>query len=208
MTYCNLSNLDFFPQNCPNLEYIWLDHNHLTSLKGLPPKLPKLISLNIINNNLTTLKDIPKIDIHDIQFNENPLRTLFGLNGEEIKEIIYQSNLLEMFDLSPRGNLLIKEYRRPIISEGGIETFDIYPFVLKKIIKFYRKPIPQIAENYVKHIKHGEEFMDNELDRLIWEADYNVRKFLEANLPMNDPVLLKINQRLSIKLPSDFRILK
>ncbi len=206
ITSCNLINLNYFPKiNSNLLERLWLNHNQITSLKGLPPELPKLKDFSLNSNNLTSLKYLPKMTTKYIWVEKNPLRTLFNLSEELIERFI-DSSYQESFDLSPRGIQLINEYRVPFIDEFGNGAFRVYPNVLKnKIMKFYSKPLPEIAEKY---IKRPTLITEDELDRLIWEADLEDRKFLEANLPNTDSVLRKINKRLSIKLPSNLTLLK
>ncbi len=208
ITSCNLTNLNHFPEIVPDLKKILLHHNQITSLKGLPLDLPNLKDFNVNHNNLTSLKYLPKMNTKSIWIEGNPLRTLFNLSEEQIKKFKNSSYLWKSFTLSPRGTQLINEYQISYVNEYGINTIRTYPKVLKnKIMKFYSKPISEIAEKYIKHPKT---ITEDELDRLIWEADLEDRKFLEANLPnlSTDLVLRKINQRLSIKLPSNLTLLK
>ncbi|WP_369019480.1 hypothetical protein DSAG12_04535 [Promethearchaeum syntrophicum] len=206
ITSCNLTNLNYFPKINPNLlERLNFHHNQLTSLKGLPPELPKLKDFNVNHNNLTSLKYLPKMTTKNIWIEHNPLRTLFNVSEDLIKRFI-DSTYQKTFALSPRGIQLINEYRVPFIDEFGNDAFEVHPNVLKnKIMKFYSKPISEIAEKY---INHRNTITDDELDRLIWEADFEDRKFLEANLPNTDSILRKINKRLSIKLPSNLTLFK
>nr|WP_147663015.1 leucine-rich repeat domain-containing protein [Candidatus Prometheoarchaeum syntrophicum]QEE16134.1 Leucine Rich repeats (2 copies) [Candidatus Prometheoarchaeum syntrophicum] len=210
VTSCNLSNLKHFPQNVPYLKEIWLHDNQITSLKGLPPNLPNIKKIHINNNNLTSLKYLPKFKngrIPYINLQNNPLRTLFNMNQTLLQKFLdYKYHTL--FTLSPRGRQLIDEYRVPFIDENDQEAFYIYPKVLKKISTFYSKPISEIAEKYIRSQIHQEPISEDDLDRLIWEADLEDRKFLETNLPnpTKDPILNQINQRLTIPIPSNFTL--
>ena len=47
-----------------------------------------------------------------------------------------------------------------------------------------------------------------ELERLHSESSYKERELLEAHLPIDHPILLKIDEKLKIELPDGLTILK
>ncbi|MHA1719360.1 MAG: hypothetical protein ACTSWX_00680, partial [Promethearchaeota archaeon] len=71
--------------------------------------------------------------------------------------------------------------------------------------KFYQKSSHDLAQQYVSD---RESLNEDEIERLVWEADLDDRKLLENNVSKNDPVIIEISKRLKIPLNSNFSLLK
>lgn len=207
---CLLKNLRNFPTNVPNLKELSLGSNQLTSLKGLPQNLPHLKKLNVSGNELSSLKSLPKFIDKPINLGltHNPLRSLCYLKHEFTLKQIYLHEFKRVgFNLNPRFLQLLKDYCVPI--EETVEDPGVIGYydsnVLTKIKKYYEKPTIELIEQF---ISKSESINEEELDRIIWEADLEDRKLLESHLPKDSPILQKINQRLSINLSSGLKIYK
>jgi len=204
---CNFQNLRIFPKNVPNLKKLSLGGNQLTSLEGLPQELPNLKKLDISGNSLISLKSLPKFDKPiNLVLTHNPLRSLCYLKHEFTLQQIYLHEFKRTgFNLNPRFIQLLKDYVVPI--EETIENPGVIGYydsnVLMKIKKYYEKTTIELVEQF---ISKPDSINEDELDRIIWEADLEDRKILESYLPKDNPILQKINQRLSVNLSSGLKI--
>lgn len=212
---CPLHNLRKFPKNVPNLEELNLGGNQIASLEGLPPELAKIKKIKLIGNNLTSLKYFPlKIDsIVRIEFDHNPLRSLCYLNNDLISKVMFRHKIFKQykgFDLGPRFEQFLTQYLVPYerVNEdtGEMEIGQMYhPQVIEQIQNYYRKTTTELIQQY---ISNSESISEDELERIIWEANIEDRNALESNFPSDNVALQKINHRLKFDLSSGGSIFK
>ncbi len=196
-----LRNLRHFPKDVPNLEQLNLEGNQLVSLEGFPHELPKIKYLILENNSLTSLKYLPKITNRNsiIELKNNPLRSLCYLSHDNTFTHLITSYYDRGFDLSPRIEALIDEAG---VFEKG-EYFNME--VIDQVQNYYRKPTSELIRQY---ISDPELINQDELERIIWEANIEDRNAFESNFPADNVVIQKINKRLRIILPSGNSIFK
>lgn len=74
-----------------------------------------------------------------------------------------------------------------------------------ELYAYFKTPIIELAHQY---INNPEKFPPDQIERLIHEADHIIRKILENSLPANNPVILKISQKIAFKSPTGLVLLK
>nr|WP_147662592.1 hypothetical protein [Candidatus Prometheoarchaeum syntrophicum] len=212
VTGCPLRNLRGFPKYLPLLEDMALGVNLLVSLEGLPRELPNLKKLNLMGNNLTSLKYFPsKLKINTrIEIQNNPLRSLCYLNHDFTFCLMFQYKKYKGFDLGPRFDEFINRFLTPYerIDEdtGEMETGQFYNMeIIDQIMNYYKKTTTELIQQY---ISDPNSISDDELERIIWEANIEDRNALESNFPSENVVIQKINQRLKFNLLSGESIFK
>ncbi len=80
-----------------------------------------------------------------------------------------------------------------------------YPDKITQLYKYFKIPVYQLAQRY---ISNPESLPNHQIERLIHEADHDIRKLLENSLPSKNPTLLKISQKFSFKTANGLKILK
>ncbi|QEE15434.2 hypothetical protein DSAG12_01259 [Promethearchaeum syntrophicum] len=192
----HITNLQYLPEDMPTLKELILARNNLTSLKGMPNELPKLLKIDISHNHLSHLKFLPNVAFSSciIIRKNNPIRTLHGINDRFFKQFL--SKAMPTVNLCPKGLEIIKKYNPSYYNL--IE-------IVNEAKKFYKKSSHELAQQYVSN---PQSLNEGEIERLIWEANFDDRKLLENVVSANDSVLQKISQRLEIPLNSDFSLLK
>ena len=88
------------------------------------------------------------------------------------------------------------------LSKKGRELFEEQN--VEELKKFYKKSPPTLAHQY---IYNPESLSEEEKDRLIWEASHKERDLIAQTVQPNDPVLVEIINRLSIKLKNGLSLL-
>ncbi|MHA1767978.1 MAG: leucine-rich repeat domain-containing protein [Promethearchaeota archaeon] len=193
---CLLRNLRHFPKDVPNLEELFLNGNGLASLEGLPPEIPKLKKLNLIDNNLTSLKYLPQnIDRNArIEIENNPLRSLCYLNHNFTFVLMFRYKKIKGFELGSRFDEFMNNFlvtRESFNEETG--EMELGKFINMQVIEqlkeYYRKTTNELIQQY---ISNPESVSEDELERIIWEADIEGRNVLESNFPADNVVLQKI----------------
>ena len=196
VTGCPLRSLRHFPKDVPNLEELFLNGNGLASLEGLPPEIPKLKKLNLIGNNLTSLKYLPQnININArIEIEHNPLRSLCYLNHNFTFVLMFRYKKIKGFELGSRFDEFMNNFlvTRESFNEetGEMELGEfVHMQVIEQLKEYYRKTTNELIQQY---ISNPESVSEDELERIIWEADIEGRNVLESNFPADNVVLQKI----------------
>jgi hypothetical protein len=192
----------------PNLEELHLGGNQLTSLEGLPSEFLKIKKIILIGNNLASLKYFPtKINRYArVEFYYNPLRSLCYLNNDLISNLMNRRKIFKVykeFKLGPRFDKFLNQYQVPYErtneDTGEMESGVIYhPQVIEQIQNYYRKTTAELIHQY---ISDSESVSEDEIERIIWEANIQDRNALESNFPRDNVTLQKINERLKFDLP-------
>ncbi|QEE15752.1 hypothetical protein DSAG12_01579 [Promethearchaeum syntrophicum] len=71
-------------------------------------------------------------------------------------------------------------------------------------MKYYEKSPFLLAKQYCDDPLS---LTDEEIERLIWEANASIREMLESNYPPDNEVVKKINDRLSYELKYNLKII-
>ncbi len=79
------------------------------------------------------------------------------------------------------------------------------PEKLNQLHEYYKKTTLQLAREYIADI---ESLPLNQIERLVHEADYNIRNILENNLPSKNPVITEISSKFHFKTQNGLKILK
>ncbi|QEE14788.2 leucine-rich repeat domain-containing protein [Promethearchaeum syntrophicum] len=122
-----------------------------------------------------------------------PLRSLSNIPKNIFDYTVWEGikeEALNIDNLTPKGKNLIEHYQH-----GNPE----------ELYNYYRKSPSQLAQQYSDNLKS---LTSDEEERLGWEAGHREREILELKLPPNDPILAKINKRLSISLKNGLKIMK
>jgi hypothetical protein len=165
-------------------------------LKNLPDTVENLINLEEINIQVNLFRKIPIMfnklyKLRNIIFSVEDIVTLFGLNENLIKiiagvirteecEVEFSSNLT-----STGTHLLHNIYKKHRTSEARIEEW-------KKLLMYYKKSPQELANQYILSGK----LTDEELNRLIHEADLEELEYLKTHLPDSDNIVIQIKERL------------
>ena len=93
---------------------------------------------------------------------------------------------------------------------GWIYAFDLseklfIPEKLNRLHEFYQKTTLQLAQEYISDPKN---LLPDQIERLTHETDPYLRKMLENNLPVTDPLIKQLSAKFSFKSPKDLKILK
>jgi len=73
--------------------------------------------------------------------------------------------------------------------------------IIDQIQDYYRKTTPELIRQY---ISNSDSISEDELKRIIWEANIEDRNALESNFPNDYVVIQKINRRLNLRTFSAF----
>lgn len=156
------------------------------------------------------------------------IRSLSGLSLHFLKYILPHYSINDkLFDFAPHGrelfeNCIDREYIKRTISEQNqtiqmqteIEQVQILnkrsqkAFIVEKLpelYEYFKTPILKLAYQYISDPVN---MPPDQIERLVHEADYNIRKILENALPPKNPLLLQISQKLSFETANGLKILK
>ena len=136
-----IESFEGFPTELPNLEVLNLTENRLRTLQGLPRTLLHLKSFFLTNNFLISLSPFPDTpELIEFEFQNNPLRTLTGLNKKQFNTIIdhifdpvHELALLH-FNFSDREFELIQTYLQSHADTNREALFHYFEPSLRELI--------------------------------------------------------------------------
>lgn len=132
----------------------------------------------------------------------NPIRSLSNAPFKDVIHFYFNSDYL-----TPKGTELYHTYGNctgeEIINRQGprINPIEYHKNIL---LEYYKYSPQKLAQMYVKN---PDSLTKNEKERLIHEANHQNRTHLEEYLRPDDPVLIKISNRLKITLANNFQLL-
>ena len=183
--------------NLKNLKNLNLEKNSIAFLPESFGNLKNLQWLNLRNNKLSYLpnnfKKFKKQPI--IILIENPIRSLANIPINLIKKCAVNYS-----DLTSKGKNLYKSYINSM-HEGRRDDRENN---LELICEYYKKSPRKLAQQYAENPKS---LNHDEKKRLIHEANHHDRKIIEEYLPLDDPVIRKISNRLKVDLPNSLPLL-
>ena len=215
----NLKKLPESIKTLKNLKKLNINANKFTKIPDWLTELKDLEELNIADNNISVLpaevlSTLPNLTIN---FEGNSIRTLAGLNERQLIDVLmrYHKHInpekFEKFpaQLTHKGMWFLNrvfESANPNVSGfEGERVFGLFPDILSQILNYYQKTPIQLSQQYADNT---ESLTADEKKRLAWEASIHEREILELKLPPTDPILTKINKRLSIPLKNGLKIMK
>ncbi|MHA1647262.1 MAG: leucine-rich repeat domain-containing protein [Promethearchaeota archaeon] len=215
----NLKKLPESIKKLKNLKKFDISANKFTEIPHWFTELESLEELNIADNNISMLpaeilSTFPNLIIN---FDGNPIRTLAGLNEKQLIDVLmrYHKHInpekFEKFpaQLTHKGmwflNRVFESANPNVPGFEGERVFGLFPDILAQILEYYQKTPIQLSQQYANN---SESLTADEKKRLAWEASVHEREILELKLPPNDPILAKINKRLSIPLKNGLKIMK
>ncbi len=183
--------------NLKNLKNLDLEANSIAFLPESFANLKNLQWLNLRNNKLSYLPEsfINLKKQTRIVLIDNPIRSLANIPLIMIKKFAVNGS-----DLTSKGKNLYKSYINSV-HEG---TRDDRENKLELICEYYRKSPRKLAKQYAENPKL---LSHDEKKRLIHEANHHDRKIIEECLPLDDPVIRKISNRLKVDLPNNLPLL-
>ncbi len=137
----------------------------------------------------------------DLGLSKNPLINLSNINIEELGSYSFTVN-----NLSLKGKALLSpiDYDGSVSDDVDVDEHKRTIRNLEPIAKYYAKSPIVLAEQYYDD---PNSLTAGELERLIWEATSVEREFLESNLSLDNEILKKINERLSVNLNEKYKII-
>ncbi len=153
-----------------------LTENRLRTLQGLPRTLLHLKSFFLTNNFLISLSPFPDTpELIEFEFQNNPLRTLTGLNKKQFNTIIdhifdpvHELALLH-FNFSDREFELIQTYLQSHADTNREALFHYFEPLLRELIL---------------KVRQEQNLTENEIDRIVNEEDLKNAIYLNRFYPM------------------------
>ena len=201
----NYNNIKLLPEsfgNLVNLRQLLLWGNQLRWLPESIGDLSKLHEIELDNNRLIKMPEtFKKLRCYFLTLENNPLISLSNINIESLEEYSFSIN-----NLTRKGQKLLK----PIDADGSVyDSIDLDEHKrtirnLNPLAKYYEKSPLTLTEQYCND---PTSLTSNEVERLIWESTSTEREILESNLPCDNEIIKKINDRLSVNLNNQYKIL-
>lgn len=166
--------------------------------------LKNLLRLNLRNNKISNLPN---------NFKNFTNQTTINLSGNPIRSLSYiNSNLIEKFHVDPfnlanEGKKLYICYlkqKKKILNISQDYFFDANENYWNLLWEYYRKTPKELAKQYAEN---PTSLTQDEKERLIHEANHQIRCHLEEYLPPDDPILMKISNRLKKTLSNNLVML-
>ncbi len=203
------------------------------SFEGFP-SLPEIADLNEIFDRYN--EDYHVMNPSLLLLGNTKIRSLSGLSLKFLHYFLPHIAITNReFDFAPHGmklfeNCIDREYLEQAQDQRrrrtrNIPNYEHYPnreyeeaqaledqkkrsFIhenLHPLYEYFKKTTIQLAHQY---IANPSDMFPHQIERLIHEADHNIRKILENSLPPKDPTILAISQKIAFKTPNGFKILK
>lgn len=167
--------------NLNSLENLTITDTMLTSLPESIVNLSQLRSLMIRGNKMTFLpEDLEKNSKVKLVLSGTPLKSLSNIPSKS-----YQNIHITGEQLTVKG--------KNLYLEGNYE----------ELAKYYNKSCRKLAIQYISNPKS---LTKDETERLFHEIGKNEEKYIENQLPLDDPLLKKIMERNSLKLSNGSKL--
>jgi hypothetical protein len=221
LDFNNIATLPESIGGLENLQYLYLIYNQLVSLPNSIGNLSKLKDIHLIKNKLKKIPESFKyLNCNGIRLIDNPLVSLSNINFDIVDTYSFNVN-----NLTSKGKSLINHDDKGYVcdsthpelrSRGCTSIINLggrgpskkkQQKVIKKleqIIKYYEKSPQTLAQQYCND---QNSLNVDEKERLIWESTAPEREILESNLPINNEIIKNINERLSIELKNEYKII-
>ncbi|MHA1795203.1 MAG: leucine-rich repeat domain-containing protein [Promethearchaeota archaeon] len=184
-----------------NLEFLDLSNNKIETIPSSLCELKNLEMLQLKNNklcflpdNIGDLKNLFELDLSNNQIERFPESFK---NLAELELLNFKNNKIRSFSNVPFNffdqNFEISNLSREIMISGYFPEF----------FNSYKKSAKELILQYIKNPKS---LTYSEKERIIWEASGIERRILELKVQPDDPVLMAINSRLSIKNRKDSKL--
>lgn len=183
-------------KNLKKLCYLSLGGNKLHSLPDWFGNLENLESVSLIFNKISILPDSFRnlIKLGEIDLNNTGLRSFSNIPDEFIDTLDSPDDPWPWFSFYGKGNYPSKEAKEII----GSDVIDF--------MQYYRVSPLELAQKYVLD---QDSLTAQEKDRLAWESGFRESDIIEmGKIKPSDPVLAKINKRLTISCDNGLELMK
>jgi Leucine-rich repeat (LRR) protein len=220
-----IKNFKGLPTELPNLRNLSIQENHsLESLHGIPNILPKITHFNISKNpNLSTLEGLPSLPLliyltlsennletfeHlatdnskiNLIMDHNPIRSFHGLSQKFLEKLMIYS----IRDTTPfpafHEDIIPISIQLLILNRSKSNNFQTG---LCKLMELYQASPSELVMHYIK----GTNLTEFERKRIFREAGFKERQIMEnAGIPLDDPILQHISEKLVFRINEDYNI--
>jgi len=191
-------------KNLKNLTHLNLERNKLSSLPEWFGVLKNLVDLRLNNNDLYTLPEsfgnLEDLEILVLSHNQLIFLPESFQNFHYLISLNLGYNKFRSFTNLPIQYFVIENWPERIL-EGNYcnQKGESLYYDTEIFFRYYSKPTLKLAQQY---FENSNSLTEEEKERLAWGGGFRERKILEYNelkIPPNDPILLRINERLKFE---------